>query len=184
MSVNCRKQYLVGEKMYDSVRALFLSGLQCVCLLLFVAYNGTLYAQTPRLLKDINPLVLPPQRSMCGQPVNVSDLVYFCGTTGVLWRSDGTSAGTQIVRYRDGRAIKYFRDAVVIGNRLYFNAESIDWQFDHHLWVVDTANPDLALPVVDANGEEIEDPELMTEVSGELFYFRRSFNGTSEQALW
>src|SRR6476661_4158521 len=65
--------------------------------------SRTLLALTPQLLADINPT--PVGFDIAGPPAVMGGLLYFSGAAGdrnfELWKSDGTTAGTVLVRDLD-----------------------------------------------------------------------------------
>jgi ELWxxDGT repeat protein len=90
----------------------------------------------PSIVKHIN----PTGRSHVRYLVDMAGTLLFTADDGVhgveLWRSDGTSAGTRMVRnIRAGAAASSPRDLTAVGSRLYFTAD--DGQHGRELWTSD-----------------------------------------------
>lgn len=148
---------------------LFSSVFFALCL---AGFNNS-YAETnPRLIKDVNTLEINAD-SLCGQPVSVNGIAYFCGAKHKLWRSDGTAAGTLPVIDSEGNEISFPSNLISSLGLLFYEQGS-------SLWVTDgTANGTRAL--VDNEDREINRPTLLTEFNGELYFFR--FNLTRNGSL-
>lgn len=94
----------------------------------------------PRLVKDVNQRPLPwPNHSLCGEPVPVNGVAFFCGANNELWMTDGTARGTQPVRLSDGSVVPGpggmlteipARRAVSAGGLFYFLWSDELWRTD------------------------------------------------------
>lgn len=72
----------------------------CIAILFAMLATATLHAQTPFLVKDINPSSAENVRMMLGCDL-LNGVVYFDGSDGTertLWRTDGTTSGTYEVK--------------------------------------------------------------------------------------
>jgi ELWxxDGT repeat protein len=132
--------------------------------------NGT------QLVKDINPVsfegykdnIFPnPNSSEPNYLTEFNNKLYFSAQDGVhgraLWVTDGTSAGTQLVKNLNNT-----RNLTVFNNKLYFNAT--DDVNGNELWVTDGTTAGTQL-VADINpGREGSYPSSLTVLGNELFF--------------
>lgn len=93
-------------------------------------------AQVPVLLKDIH----PNGDSFGEYYIAFNGLTFFAASDGVhgqeLWVSDGTNAGTQMVKdIRTGQFDSYIRDFIVFNNKLFFIAN--DNVNGEEIWTTD-----------------------------------------------
>lgn len=104
-------------------------GLLLVALLFpFLATSSTLAAGPSTLVRDINTLLSSTGSSSPSEYVTISGITYFpAGDTqngSELWRSDGTTAGTRLVRdINPGQADSTPRSLTVVGALLFFIAD-------------------------------------------------------------
>ncbi|QGJ70416.1 Hypothetical protein PBC10988_21130 [Planctomycetales bacterium 10988] len=102
------------------------------------------------------------------------------GTTGMeLWRSEGTSGTTQLVKdIRVGANNSYTGGLTNVSGTLYFTADSGSGS---HLWKSNGTSAGTEL-VKDMDGDTIDFPSGMTNVNGTLFF--RAFQGSTGFELW
>jgi ELWxxDGT repeat protein len=113
-------------------------------LTVLVALPGSAAAASMAMVKDIN----PTGESMPVYLATAGDVVYFSATDGVtgreLWRSDGTSANTYMVRdIRVGAGGSDPRYVASMGGFIYFAAR--DGIHGHELWKTDGTGPGTVL---------------------------------------
>lgn len=122
-----------------------------------------LTAENPHMLKDINALSID-RASVCGRFVEMDGVAYFCGADQQLWKTDGTSRGTQPMKFADGTIIRDGYGLVRAGKFIYFSRYDQLWRTD--------GTPRQTLPVKDGSGNilayDYQDDELA--VSGEYVY--------------
>jgi ELWxxDGT repeat protein len=172
--------------------------------------DGT--AAGTRMVKLINPGGVVPNPFVPGETdpagANIQDLVvlgnllYFTADDGVhgqeLWRSDGTAAGTWMVKdVNPGPAGSGISDLTVLGHRLFFAAD--DGVHGSELWVSDgtaagthlvkdiNAQPLLIvpppLPLVSAAGaNQSSNPSDLTVLNGNLYFV--ADDGIHGRQLW
>jgi ELWxxDGT repeat protein len=125
--------------------------------------------------------------------VEVGGILYFQATDGntaadhgvELWKSDGTEAGTSMVRdINPGKASSNPGDLVEVGGILYFNATDGNTAADHgvELWKSDGTEVGTTM-VADINvGKDSSNPANLTNVDGELYF--SADDGTHGSELW
>ena len=155
--------------------------------------NGSeLYATdgTPagtRLVRDINPG--PDSGSNFGNlgPAAIlGNMLYFAATNGAdgmeLWRTDGTTAGTQMVSdLAAGSEGSYPSQLVVCNGRLLFSAAPASYQFA--LWSTDGTSAGTGL-VVDLSCDSLTVvPGPVGQANSDLLYFR-AYDSAYGTELW
>ncbi len=98
-----------------------------------------------------------------------------------LWRSDGTSEGTVLVRdIAPGGASSFPRELVAADGRLFFRAT--DGSHGFELWESDGTAPGTRMVQDIAPGGFSAHPEELTEAGGRLYF--RADDGVSGSELW
>lgn len=138
-------------------------------------------------------LAVPPRAAGAGDPIDfpwlltpVGDRVFFAiddGTHGEeLWVSDGSAAGTRLVRdIRPGSNGSQPRELAAVGDRLFFSAA--DASHGRELWVSDgtAAGTELVRDIAGGGGRDA-DPLNVTDVGGVAFF--TAFTPRSGRELW
>jgi len=125
------------------------------------------------------------QGSMPQQLTNVGGTLFFLADDGIsgteLWRSDGTSAGTTLVKdINPGPSGSSARHLIAVGNTLFFVAN--DGTSGFELWKSDGSAAG-TVRVKDIHpGSGDSSPEHLTVVGGTLFF--NAFDGSSGLELW
>ena len=142
---------------------------------------GAASAQTPRLLRDVN-----PSRTLDASPkgfVTIGSLSYFSAeddeTGRELWASDGTAAGTRrVVDLKPGPLGSEPVGLTVVGETLYFAAD--DGVSGRELWAIDAGGtPTMVKDVWVGRGSMVyENPRAV----GRRLYFRGG--GSWNRSLW
>ncbi len=132
-------------------------------------------------LFDINAIV---QSSNPSELIEVGGTVYFAATTdehgAELWKSDGTSTGTVLVKdIRTGTQPSSPANLVNVNGTLYFRAT--DGVSGQELWKSDgTAAGTVMVKDIWSGGDSF--PQYLTNVGGTLFF--RANDGINGQELW
>ena len=108
----------------------------------------------------------------------VGDDLYFAADD-VLWKSDGTAAGTAPVRDLNLTAFAPLSEFVALGDRIYFAALTDNGS---ELWTSDGTEAGTTR-VLDAGGQPIRYAYEMTPVADRLYFAVSDFN-TDETSLW
>jgi len=116
--------------------------------------------------------------------VEVNGSVFFSaassGTDVELWKSDGTSAGTQLLAdVRPGAAGSYPQELINVNGTLFFTALSATG--DRELWKSDGTSNGTVL-VRDINPLGSSGPSLLANINGLLFF--RADDGANGSELW
>jgi ELWxxDGT repeat protein len=151
-------------------------------------------AQTAVLVEDINvgssPFLINGPGSNPAQLTDVDGTLYFTATDGVhgveLWRSDGTEAGTYMVKdIRVGSGHSSPQELTVVGDVLYFTAD--DGVSDRRLWRTDGTEAGTSM-VHDYFGGTFDhfDFSELTSFNGDLFFKAnaRTDSGNTGRELW
>ena len=143
-----------------------------------------------RLLKDINPgteggLFGRPLSSVPRNPAVVNGVLYFTAGDAAggaeLWRSDGTEAGTVLVKdIRPGTASSLPADLVAWGNTLYFTAD--DGAAGRELWRSDGTATGTVIVADAAPGAATSSPTALRVANGRLYF--AATNGTAGVEPW
>lgn len=134
----------------------------------------------PYLVKDIK----SPGSSNPGWLTDLNDTLMFVAGGGKgreLWRSDGTAAGTRIVKdIRSGSKGSSPEYLTAIGSVLYFSAD--DGIHGRELWVSDGTAVGTRM-VRDINpGANPSNPRSFVELNGQVYF--SAVGGTSGEDLW
>jgi ELWxxDGT repeat protein len=154
--------------------------------LLFLIFSVSVNSQVFSLVKDIKPGVSDGIENTVNHFMHLNDQFLFIaddGTTGrELWKSDGTTAGTKLVKDINPGPYPFtsaIMDPLVIGKYFYFGAlsESYGWE----LWRSDGTTQGTVM-VKDINTTFSSLPKQFVSV-GNTFYFSAD-NGANGRELW
>ena len=150
-------------------------------LLAFVLQTSGLSAQTPTLVKDINP------GTKSSNPEQITDLfglVIFAAVHETygweMWRSDGTAAGTTLLRDISSSATTRPGVLGVAGRYLYFAHERTN--FGVELWRTDGTTAGTVLVKDIRRGTESSYPFGYAVMGGNLYF--TAFELTNGRELW
>ncbi|MBX2973373.1 MAG: T9SS type A sorting domain-containing protein [Flavobacteriales bacterium] len=140
------------------------------------ATDGT--AQGTHLVKDINPGTTGSLSAYGPGLVVLNNKLYFNarnGTTGEeLWVSDGTEAGTTMVKdISTGSASSYPNYFTVIGNKIYFSASTE--AEGNELWVTDGTAAGTHLVVDATPGTESSDVDRIVAFNNKVYFTARTY---------
>jgi ELWxxDGT repeat protein len=142
-------------------------------------YTGSSVTK-PIRVKDINP---GNASSNPGYFINVGSTLYFRATDGTngleLWKSNGYSSGTVMVKDINPTGSSLTTNAVVIGSTLYFRAT--DGTTGHELWKSDGTAAGTVM-VKDINPGGNSTPSHLIDVGGTLYFI--ADDGTYGKELW
>lgn len=125
-------------------------------------------------LKDIVP---GPDGSNPTDFIAVGNLVFFRANTNQLWKTDGTEAGTELVRGFASLPSAGNWPWAALGSQLFFRAESTS-SAGRELWLTDgTTTSQISLCPGSCDG----DPQHLTAAGGRLFF--SAWDG-SDSELW
>ena len=128
--------------------------------------NGT--AEGTVLVKDIHRSILEGTSSLCGFFTNISGTLYFSATDTTsgteLWKSDGTEAGTLMVKdICSGSNGSVLSRLTKVNDTLYFTAD--DGLHGYRIWKTN-GTADGTIMLTDA----VYNADHLTDVSGALFF--------------
>jgi ELWxxDGT repeat protein len=134
---------------------------------------------TPRMVKDIR---TGWNGSNLSYFVSLGDYLFFTAYddtfTHRLWRTDGTEAGTEVVKGFGPQGSVY--GLVAMGNELYFTAK--DGVHGHELWKSDGTTAGTVLVKDIAPGATESGPTSLTAMNGRLYFW--ADDGTHGAELW
>lgn len=153
-------------------------------LLLFLISGVGLHAQPVSLVKDINPIAGGGNSS----PTNITELngqAYYSCNDGIhgleLWRSDGTAAGTVLVKdICPGIHGSMPETFLTIGDRLFFSA--FDSIHGCELWQSDGTEAGTTLAADIQSGSQGSAPANLVNVDGMLYF--TADDGIHGRELW
>ena len=139
-------------------------------------------ATGPYLVKDINPTGASSPAALTA----MGSVLYFVADNGVngreLWRSDGTGAGTQLVKdIAPGSADAQIYQLTTFDGRLYFSANDAGDGSCGELWTSD-GTPDGTHKVLDSSAGVVLCSAQFTEYAGALYF--NAFKAGTGNELW
>ena len=144
--------------------------------------NGT--EAGTKLVRDINPDPQADGISLWETVVPFGNFVYFAandGSNGIeLWKSDGTEAGTVMVRDIDSDGNSRPDDLVVLDNSLYFEARQSTSGYE--LWKSDGTEAGTVLVKDIQEGTKSSNPNNIYAANGSLLF--RADDGVHGYGLW
>lgn len=165
-------------------------------ILYFIADNGSNGAEMWRtdgteggtvMVKDIYPGFPSALTFAGGVLTNVNGTIYLRATNAVsgyeLWKSDGTDAGTVLVKdIYPGSGSSTPASMVAVNGKLYFSARSGITTNGVELWKSDGTEAGTVEKDIRPGVNESSVPEHLTNVNGILFFIAN--DGTNGQELW
>ncbi|BCU79796.1 hypothetical protein llg_45110 [Luteolibacter sp. LG18] len=154
-----------------------------------IVSQGAMAAEpVPVLVKDINPVI-----DATGMQTDVHALTPFGNTLlfaaydaavgEELWKSDGTPAGTVLVKdLNPGPGSSFPRNPTVVGSQVFFVAD--DWVHGFQLWKTDGTAAGTVLVKDFGGGAPEVAPELLTAVGDTLFFVMPSDIEGEDDQLW
>jgi trimeric autotransporter adhesin len=154
--------------------------------IILLLISSQTFAQYPTLLKDINTVggtQLP--KLYC----NLNNIIYFAHEDDVhgreLWRTDGTAAGTYMVKDINvgfaGSFNNYYVEMVAFNSLLYFTAYTANQGME--IWKSDGTESGTVLIKDIAYGGQGSEPRHLTDC-GDYLMFAAKESTTSGQELW
>lgn len=143
------------------------------------------FGQQVKLVKDINTI---PNNNLDSNPQNsivFNSKIYFAATDGIngieLWESDGTKAGTKLVKdINTGAVDSSPQELTIYNNKIYFQAT--DATNGTELWESDGTEAGTKLVKDIYSGTDSSSPQELTVYNGKL-YFRATENINGAE-LW
>ena len=115
----------------------------------------------------------------------IDNLIYFSGNDGTngqeLWRTDGTVAGTYMVRNINVSGNSNPRDFIKIGNLVYFVAEGNNNTGGAEIWKTDGTQAGTQL-VKEVNTNGSSEPTFLTAYNGTLYFVAN--DGIHGREIW
>ena len=145
-------------------------------------YSSTIIAQYPTLLKDINTVVNSAPYGYC----KVNNILYFSHDDEVhgyeLWRTDGTVAGTYLVKdVNTGFIGSFIRNMVEFNGGVYFAAYTNGHGYE--LWKSDgTEAGTVLVKEINPGFDRSSDLKLLTNCGNYLLF--TATNGTNGNEVW
>lgn len=120
-----------------------------------------------------------------GESITFGNVLYFSAAADLtgheLWRSDGTDAGTWLVKdIAPGTADSSPRDFVIVGSHLYFTAANAT--FGRELWRTDGTTSGTVIMKNIRSGANGSDPRNRVNANGKLFF--SADDGVNGRELW
>jgi ELWxxDGT repeat protein len=139
----------------------------------------------PALVTNLVKVINPTGSSNAGPMVNVNGTLFFSATDGVngqeLWKSDGTAAGTVMVKdINPGPSGSFLSNLTAVGNTLFFSAN--DGVDGTELWKSDGTTAGTVLVKDIFPGPSSSFPSNLTNVNGTLFF--SASDPTAGTELW
>jgi ELWxxDGT repeat protein len=132
------------------------------------------------MVTDIHPGSASALERSYGGLVTLGDTVFFAANDGIhgneLWRTDGTAAGTAMVKAVDVGTDWGVSYLTVLGDRLFFLANSAGGPGGHRLWRSD-GTADGTVQVSD-----LRNPEELVVVGNRLFF--AAHDSTDDFSIW
>jgi len=129
------------------------------------------------LVKDVTPGIQP---TVFQEFAVVGSLLFFTDSNGNLRVSDGTEAGTSVVRDIDGNQVVDAKELFSVGNRIYYQAPEAF--LDEELWTSDGTQDGTYLVKDIRPGGNSASPQEFAAI-GNLVYFQAN-DGTNGAELW
>jgi ELWxxDGT repeat protein len=150
--------------------------------------DRSMLALVPQMVADINatPATVPLDRFFPNQIVDVGGVAYFSSGANVpgegdLWRSDGTAAGTYLVKdIPSGFESPQIANLTNVGGMLFFTASVGEHGIE--LWKSDGTEEGTMLVKDIVPGPNSSNPTSFVDVNGTLFFVAN--DGTNGAELW
>jgi len=147
---------------------------------LFLLIPAAAHAGEPFMLKDIKP---GSGQSNPGFLTNINGILFFSASDGIngdeLWKSDGTEAGSVIVKDINPAGHSHPVVLTNVNDTLFFRAN--DGTNGWELWKSDGTETGTVM-VKDIFPDDYSNPDHLTDVNGTLFF--RAEDGTNGYELW
>lgn len=165
----------------SAARIRIVVGSALVLVTVVLAAAAPAWGAGPTLVSDIDP---GANGSNPGELTSSNGVLFFDADDGThgdeLWRSDGTAAGTAMVKDINPNAGSFISELINVGGTLYFRAD--DGTHGSELWKSDGTNAGTTM-VKDINaGGAGSTPLHLTDVGGTLFF--TADDGTNGRELW
>ena len=142
---------------------------------------GDLTIGEPSLLKDIE--TTPSSSATSEQMAEMGGEVYFSANDGTgweLWATDGSDAGTRLVKDVNPNGSSSPRSIIAVGSQVFFVAD--DGTHGRELWVTDGTELGTAIVADIKEGSSSSNAQWLTESGGLLFL--AADDGIHGQELW